>query len=340
MHEDAPRPLLLSSAPVAFSRHDSEAVQQGKVRFRGGIELLSYDSDFGGLSGLLVSGDGTRFLAVTDEAHWVTGTLAYEAGNLASASGHQIAPLLDLGGAPLHEKNGDAEGLASSRLSGTFDENSEQADLFVSFEVEHRVWRYPFGKNGVRAVPVEVPIPREAVLAPRNGGLEGITAIGEGLLFAVSERHLDEDGNYRAWTIPFASPAGLPAVAIADAASAGKPASRPCSIRPHPPFAMTDVRMLPGGDLLTLERRYNPATGVGIEMRRIPAASLATAGKDCAALDGEVVASFDPSYEIDNMEGLSIRHGERGETLVYAVSDDNFNRPMQRTLLIMYELLP
>jgi hypothetical protein len=38
------------------------------------------------------------------------------------------------------------------------------------------------------------------------------------------------------------------------------------------------------------------------------------------------------------MEGVSARRGPNGETLVYVVSDDNFNAPLQRTLLMMFEL--
>jgi hypothetical protein len=44
------------------------------------------------------------------------------------------------------------------------------------------------------------------------------------------------------------------------------------------------------------------------------------------------------NFIIDNMEGLSVRTGEDGETLVYVVSDNNFNGPIQQTLLMMFEL--
>jgi len=55
-------------------------------------------------------------------------------------------------------------------------------------------------------------------------------------------------------------------------------------------------------------------------------------------LDGEVVADVGMNFMIDNMEGLSVRKGADGETLVYVVSDDNFNTPLQQTLLMMFEL--
>jgi hypothetical protein len=37
------------------------------------------------------------------------------------------------------------------------------------------------------------------------------------------------------------------------------------------------------------------------------------------------------------MEGLAVRRGPRGETLLYVISDDNYWR-LQRTLLLMFEV--
>ncbi len=334
-HDDVVRPLTISSSPVAFARDKGIGETRGKLAWRGGIEISSPDRDFGGISAILVSADGTRFVAVSDEAHWVTGTLEYDAGRLAGAAGDTIAPLLDLDGRALNGKSGDAEGLASA------DGNDTTGELFVSFEGNHRVWRYPFARDGVNALPVNVPLPPDMIRAPNNGGLEGITAFAEGTMFGVTERYRDAGGAYRAWFLPMAIPTTTPAgdgVATADET----PGSRAVSLRPLLPFVMTDVRKLPGGDFLTLERRYSAAKGVGAQLRRIARATMESAagsGSD-TPLDGDVVASFDAAYEIDNMEGLAVRTGSRGETLVYAVSDDNFNRPMQRTLLLMYELLP
>jgi hypothetical protein len=38
------------------------------------------------------------------------------------------------------------------------------------------------------------------------------------------------------------------------------------------------------------------------------------------------------------MEGLAVRTSKDGKTIVYVVSDDNFNAPLQQTLLMMFEL--
>ncbi len=331
---------MLESSAVGFSRTDPTLTTHDRLRFRGGLLLRSSDPDFGGLSALLVSSDGANFVAVSDQSHWVTGTLEYDHGDLARAAGGWIAPMLDLGGKPLADKAGDAEGLASAE-----DGNLEQP-LFVSFEGNHRVWRYAFGESSLRAVPVELPIPPEVRKSPRNGGLEGITRVADGMLFAVTERFRDHADNYHAWMLPFPVSSmaphrrgpSAPGVRIAPA-DASKP--RALSVHPLPPFAMTDVRQLPSGDLVTLERRYDPVDGLGVQMRRIPLESLQR-GYDlgpAAPLDGELIASLDSSFEIDNMEGLAVRRGDQGETLVYLVSDDNFNRPIQRTLLMMFELL-
>jgi hypothetical protein len=284
---------------------------------------------------MLVSADGSRFVAVSDEAHWVTGLLDYRDERLAGVRGDTIAPLLGLDGRALEGKSGDAEGLASA------DGNDTTGDLFVSFEGDHRIWRYPFAKDGVFALPANVPVPHDLLGAPRNGGLEGITEIADGLMFGVTERYRDAAGEYRAWFVSTTLPT-TPSTGSGTTLSGDAPGSRSTSLRALAPFAMTDVRRLPDGDVLTLERRYSAAKGVGTQLRRIPGAAIRAAAEQGAAtpLDGELVASFDAAYEIDNMEGLAVRTGTRGETLVYAVSDDNFNRPVQRTLLMMYELLP
>ena len=38
-----------------------------------------------------------------------------------------------------------------------------------------------------------------------------------------------------------------------------------------------------------------------------------------------------------NLEGIAATHGPRGETLVWLISDDNFN-PLQRNILLLFEL--
>ena len=57
-----------------------------------------------------------------------------------------------------------------------------------------------------------------------------------------------------------------------------------------------------------------------------------------ARLDGKVLANLAfQDANIDNMEGLAVRRGPKGETLLYMISDNNFSM-LQRTLLLMFEL--
>ena len=188
-----------------------------------------------------------------------------------------------------------------------------------SFENRHRIWRYPFGKDGLDAKPVAVVTPKDLRNAPSNGGLEAITLLPENRLLAITEEYFDANGNIRAWDINLKS--GV---------------ASDLTFRRRMPFDITDVRQLPGGDLLTVERRFNRIGGVGFEMRRFPSANV----KPGSVIDGEVLADVAMNFNIDNMEALAVRKGENGETLVYILSDDNFNRPLQQTLLMMFELKP
>jgi len=304
--DDGVRPLTIEARALPFGTSEDTNSVLGKLVHRGTLRLTSADSAFGGISGLIVSDDGARFLAVTDASHWLTGKLNYRDGKLSGASGIEIGPLLALDGLALSGKDGDAEGLAGS-LDG---------DVFVSFERDHRIWRYAFGKNGLTARPVKVATPPELASAPENGGLEALGQLSDGRLLAMTESFHDAAGDIRGWLLAD----GADPVAL--------------TLKRRAPFDLTDIRQLPGGDILTLERRFSRIGGVGFEMRRLPAAAL-TSGKP---MDGELVADAGMKYMIDNMEALSVRKAEDGKTIVYAASDDNFNGPLQQTLLMMFEL--
>jgi hypothetical protein len=326
-HEDAPRSFHATSTPLAMSRVDPAATTRGNLRFLGAVRVESDDDDFGGLSDLLVSDDGTRFVAVSDEAHWVTGTLEHDsAGRLVAVHGGRIAPMLDAAGTALSGKAADAEGLAADALG----RDPLDGDLFVSFEGAHRVWRYAFGQGGAQALPSDVALPDAARMASVNGGLEGLELMAPGRLLAVSEHDENPSGDYRAWIL---------------GAAAGE-AALELAVKPAPPFSLTAVRILEGGDVLTLERSFNPVRGLGVQMRRIATADLAaavaaaSAGEIPKPLDGPVLARFDRSDEIDNFEGVSVRRTADGRTLLYLVSDDNFNEPLQSTIFALYELMP
>lgn len=307
--EEGARPLTIESTPLRLNVGQAQEKGIGKLIFRGSIRLTSSDKDFGGLSALFVSDDREHFIAISDVSHWVSGTLRYTDGKLTGAGGVAIGPLRDLNGHPLSGKDGDAEGLAISQSFAT---------AFVSFERDHRIWGYEMKGNGLDTTPHVLPTPSELKQAPSNSGLEGITLLRDGRMLALTEAFRDANGNFHGWLIP----TGL------------KGTFEPLSLKPRGPFELTDVRQMPNGDILTLERRFSRLGGIGFEMRRIPEKDVVAN----AVLDGEVIAEAGMTYEIDNMEGLSVNRGPNGETLIYIISDDNFNHPLQQTMLMMFEL--
>jgi hypothetical protein len=98
-------------------------------------------------------------------------------------------------------------------------------------------------------------------------------------------------------------------------------------------FDVSDCAILPPNDLLLLERSFSPLSGVAMQIRRIPLASL----KEDAVADGPVLINADMGFQIDNMEGLGVHRTPQGETVLTLVSDDNFS-VIQRSLLLQFTL--
>ncbi|MBI3451808.1 MAG: esterase-like activity of phytase family protein [Rhodospirillales bacterium] len=300
----ATTPVAIAASPVFLDEGDPARTHVGRLVYRGGLRLTAPDGRFGGWSDLRVSADGARFTAVSDESHWMDGRLDYDArGRLAGISGVRLGPLIDLDGRPLRGKLGDAEGLVAE-ADGSF---------IVSFERWHRFWRYPAADPPFSIPPAAIPHPPELDRAPANGGVEAIIRLADGRLMAIAEELYDRGGHVgwvqegTAWG-RFIYRAGLN-------------------------FKPTALALLPGGDVLALERRFTVIGPPGARIVRVPLADIAAG----ATLAGDELALIEPPLAIDNFEGLSTARGPRGETLLYVISDDNYS-PIQRTLLLMFEL--
>ena len=59
---------------------------------------------------------------------------------------------------------------------------------------------------------------------------------------------------------------------------------------------------------------------------------------DGTARDEILLEANNANAEIDNLEALALSTGEDGETVITLMSDDNFNRFLQRTLLLQFTL--
>ena len=74
----AAEPLVVRGVPVRLNPDDGNQIMVGGLEYRGGLELTSDNGRFGGLSGLEISPDGARLLAVSDRGHWVELGLVYD----------------------------------------------------------------------------------------------------------------------------------------------------------------------------------------------------------------------------------------------------------------------
>ena len=305
------QPVAVTAEAMPLDRTRPNRARLGPLRYRGGVWLKSGHTAFGGLSGLWVAPDDSRFLAVSDHGFWVRGDLIQDGeGGLADVKNVTLGNLRGLRGAPLAGTEGhDAEALA----------RTAEGDFLVAFERRHRVLAY----DGAGASPPldgpgrRMTVPADLHRAPPNGGAEALAVLDDGRWVLLSEdlvidgRRLaflrDTSGGWHTMTLP------------------GRGGYKP-----------TDAAQLPGGDLLVLERRFDLLAGFAARLRRVPAAHLTPGG----TLAGPVVADFKAPLTVDNFEGLAITGGGEGRPPhVYLVSDDNY-RGLQRTLLMMFEWAP
>lgn len=304
-------PVNVNSAHHYLNPENTKQTGFGKLIYVSGIVLKSDNAEFGGYSGLLVSADGKRLLAVSDKGHLLSAALVYKDGKLDTVTGAEISPLLDEAGRSLMQKrNADSESLTAERpgdLSGP---------VYVSFERNHRVLRYGSVNSGINARPHLVDMPSMLRNAPPNGGIEAFERRNDGTLIALTEQWLDKSGNHIGWMI-------------------GPNGGKEIRLRSQGLLHPTDLEFLPNGDLLILERRFTMVGGPGMQIRRIKAATILPG----AILDGDVLINLTARYGIDNMEGLVARQNDSGDTELLIISDDNFSR-LQKTVLLQFLLPP
>lgn len=296
--------IVVETAAVPLNALMPEQERIGRLRYLGGLRLTSDDRRFGGLSGLAFHPDGQRLIAVSDKGRWFSARLVEGAdGVLRGLSDTSYSAMLDSTGRPLSGKDIDAEAV----------EVGPDGALYVSFERHHRIARYRLNDfMTARAEQAGYSIAFDGV--PFNTGLESLTVLADGKVLALTEDARDENGRIRGWL-------------LADGFE------KPVRLDPTGTFKPTDLARLPDGDLLLLERRYSPLTGVAVRLSRIAGAAAAGDGP----LSGKEVALLSPPLSVDNFEGLAVRAGPGGVVWIYIVSDNNFNA-LQRTYLFKFRL--
>lgn len=300
--------IEIEATPItSFDNRDPSLTRFGALEFRGGLELTSKNPAFGGISGLHIEPDGTHFLAVTDHGSWLRGRIVYRDGKPIGIADAEIAPILGSDGKPLAARGWyDAESL--TERDGVF---------YVGIERVEQIVRFDYRRDGFQARGEAIKLPPDFKTLKYNKSLECLVAPPSdaplaGVLIVVTERSLDSGGNLRSFLLD------------------GDRFTR-FSVKRTGEFDVTDCAILPPSDLLLLERRYSPLSGVAMRIRRLPLDSL----KAGALVDGRPLIEADLGHQIDNMEGMAVHRATNGETIITLISDDNFSL-IQRNLLLQF----
>jgi hypothetical protein len=276
----------------------------GRLTLLSAYELRSKDARFGGLSGLTIGIDG-RLYAVSDAGYWVSARMSLDPERrLLDLIEWTIEPILSTTGARVRNPLHDAEALA----------RTSDGSFMIAFESVHRIWRYPPPPVTFHSLPTPIPVPTELAKAPSNGGLEGLAVLPEGRLLALTEEFQNLDGSFKGWLIE-----GERFFEI--------------SYSPAENFRVTDCAALSNGDVIVLERRYIPLISLSARLTLVRRQDILPG----AQLIGEELLRLQYPLEVDNFEGVAVEEDPIKGTIIYIVSDDNYNA-LQRTLLLQFRL--
>ncbi|MGD9884236.1 MAG: esterase-like activity of phytase family protein [Reyranella sp.] len=301
------QPVEIRRATLPFKIDEPGAARLGQLIWRGGIAMTATSASFGGWSDLHVSADGRTLTSISDVGGWLTATIEYDGkGNLAGLSGARTGQLRGPDGRAIQGKiEADAESM--TRLA--------DGSWLVAFERYHRIWRYPT----LQGVPSLVEGPPDIARLPANGGIEAMITLADGRIIAISEEFRRRPGTVAGW--------------VGSPQPDGRYHWRAFDYPTIPDFHPTAIARLPDGSFVMLERAFDIARGVRCRITRFEAVDLEPGG----VVRPQELARLASPYAVDNLEGLAAGKGRNGETLLWLISDDNFN-PLQRNILMMFEL--
>jgi hypothetical protein len=306
----------VTARPIPAFGSVAEEMRFGGLEYRGGVSLYGNSKHFGGLSGLVVEPDGRGLLAVTDVGNWLAAEITYDGTKPTGLKGARMGALRDEANQPLRDKKyQDAESI--TLLDGSL----QQGRVLVGFERQHRIVPYQVANGMITGgAGLELKPPADVRKIPKNQGFEAVARLKggphAGAVIAFAERYTRGSGYHSGWLWLDGEPQKL-------------------QLKDIDTFDITDAAGLDNGDLLVLERRFRWTEGVQMRLRRLAAREI----KPGAKITGETLLAVNGDYQIDNMEGLAVHRDASGQTVVTLISDDNFNRFLQRTLLLQFTLL-
>lgn len=306
----------VTARPIPSFGGEAGQTRFGNLQYRGGVSLYGNSQHFGGLSGLVVAGDGRKLLAITDVGNWLSAEITYDGTKPTGLKSARMGALRDGAGQPLRDKKyQDAESI--TLLDGSL----QKGHVLVGFERQHRIVPYAVSEGAIAGpAGTELKPPADVRKIPKNQGFEAVARLNggpyKGSIIAFAERFTRGSGYHTGWLWLEGEPQKL-------------------HLKDIDVFDITDAAGLDNGDLLVLERRFRWTEGVQMRLRRLPAREI----KPGAKITGETLLAVNGDYQIDNMEGLALHQDTSGQTVVTLISDDNFNHFLQRTLLLQFTLL-
>jgi hypothetical protein len=284
--------------PVLLDESDPGRTHVGSLTYVAGWSLRSNDPRYGGLSAVNV--EGSELIALSDAGILIRHALP---GQL-QGSPIEVYALRD-GPGPLGSKKlRDSEAMAIDR-----------DHFWISYERSNSVWRYRRVDRRADAHSAPAPMRRWAA----NSGGEAIVRLADGRFLILSERSRRGDRFSEAMLFD------------GDPANPSTPV-RPFLLRGPDRYRVTDAARLPDGRLLLLHRSFSYLGGISAKLTILDDLDP----EEGAVVEPREIAHLEAPLAVDNMEGLSVTR-EKGRTIVWIASDDNFTA-LQRTLLLKFAL--
>jgi hypothetical protein len=286
--------------PLPLATQGKAPAKIGAFTFLGAWEIQSENQDFGGFSALTALRDG-RFLAISD-----AGTMAVFSPPGAPYRRSFIVPLPGAFGPKVGFRDRDSEGIAYDPISG---------NIWISYEGNPAIRRLSPSLSRVNGIT------RPAALRAwkGNSGGEALVRLSDGRFILFSEDQERNDGSFEALLFQ------------------GDPVEKNSKLIEfgyHPPqgYKPTDALELPDGRILILNRRIAFPNGFSAKLTLADPKAI----KAEEAIKGQVIATIKSPIIVDNFEGITLTQ-EKGQTIIWLISDNNFNI-WQRTLLMKFAI--
>ncbi|MGI9449799.1 MAG: esterase-like activity of phytase family protein [Geminicoccaceae bacterium] len=276
-------------------------LEQSGLTIEASFVLRSSHEDFGGLSGLWLSDDRERMIAVSDKGQLWHAQLQHDArGRLLDVRSWTLTDIPKLQDDRTGWRSVDAEALAG-----------DDSSLIVAYEGHHRLRR--LSHENLAAAPERLP--RLLGLGgPSNSGIESLANLGDGRLLAIAERVGAWGGvGLSAWLIDGDHVDDLVYV-------------------PTPDFVPTGADHLDEA-LYIVERQFSLLGGFRSRILTLPTHQV----QPGAHLKGTALAAFRFGDFGENFEAITAKRAPDRRTLIYLLSDDNFSL-FQRTVLLQLAL--